>query len=143
MVPVIDRGAPLGEVFEGVVDAVLKAERRLSRRLVRDLCAAQFLPDLAGSAEVRVHPLAAVLIDAVADRVPNIDATQLVRVFLTAMFVAANPLRGNSRTVSSNRADRVASRWASRRLTVGRRSLRTACDLPTTSKLTRVSDARW
>lgn len=86
VVPVIDRDAPLDEVLGAVVDAILKAERRLSRRLVRDLCRAQFLPDLASSAEVRDHPLASVLIDAAAVRVPEVDPIHLVMVFLTAMF---------------------------------------------------------
>jgi AcrR family transcriptional regulator len=86
VIPVIERGAPLGEVLECVVDAVLNAERRLTRRLVRDLCAAQFLPDVAGSGDVEDHPLAAVLIEAMADRVPHIDATHLTTVFLTALF---------------------------------------------------------
>jgi len=85
--PVIERGAPLGEVLQGVVDAVLTAERRLSRRLVRDLCAAQFLPDVAGSGGGQEdHPLVALLIEAFADRAPNIDATNLARVFLTGVF---------------------------------------------------------
>lgn len=86
VVPIIERGAPLGEVLAGVVDAVLKAERRLSRRLVRDLCAAQFLPDVAGSGDLDDHPLAIVLIEALADRVPNTDAARLTTVFLTALF---------------------------------------------------------
>jgi TetR/AcrR family transcriptional regulator, repressor for uid operon len=86
VVPVIERGAPLGEVLASVVEAVLNAERRLSRRLVRDLCAAQFLPDVAGSGDLGDHPLATVLIEALADRVPNTDAAQLAKVFLTALF---------------------------------------------------------
>jgi AcrR family transcriptional regulator len=84
--PIIERGDPLRQVLEGVADAVLKAERRLSRRLVRDLCAAQFLPDVTGSGDVEDHPLAAVLIGAMADRVPQVDAVELATVFLTGLF---------------------------------------------------------
>ena len=84
--PVIDRGAPLVEVLAAVVDSVLKAERRLGRRVVRDLCALQFLPGPAGSHDVEDHPLALVLIAAMPARVPGLDAIHLTTVFLTGLF---------------------------------------------------------
>jgi len=83
---VSDRGVPLDEVFGAVVAAVLAAERRLGRRLVRDLCAAQFRPDFAQSQDVGDHPVGLMLIDAIADRVPQIDPVDLAMTFLTALF---------------------------------------------------------
>jgi len=83
---VSDRGAPLDEVFTAVANAVLAAERRLGRRLVRDLCAAQFRPDLAKVNDVGDHPVGLMLIDAIADRVPEIDPVDLAMAFLTGLF---------------------------------------------------------
>lgn len=81
-----DRGLPLDEVFGAVVDAVLAAERRLGRRLVRDLCAGQFRPDVAHTHDVGDHPVGLMLIDAIADRVPRIDPIDLAMTFLTGLF---------------------------------------------------------
>lgn len=86
VLPASDRGASLIEVFSGVVDAVLAAERRLGRRLVRDLCAAQFRPDFAQSHEVDDHPLGVMLIDAIADRSTPADPVDLAMTFLTGLF---------------------------------------------------------
>jgi len=74
------------EVFGAVVDAVLAAERRIGRRLVRDLCAAQFRPDFAQDHDVGKHPLGLMLVDAIAHRVPEIDPIDLAMVFLTGLF---------------------------------------------------------
>ncbi len=84
--PAGERGVLLEEVFSGVVDAVLAAERRLGRRLVRDLCAAQFRPDFVPAHEVDDHPVGLMLIDAIAERVPKIDPVDLAMTFLTALF---------------------------------------------------------
>lgn len=83
---VCDQGVALDEVFSGVVDAVLAAERRLGRRLVRDLCAAQFRPDFVQAHDVGDHPIGLMLIDAVADRLPKADPVDLAMTFLTALF---------------------------------------------------------
>lgn len=84
--PAGDRDIPLDEVFGGVVDAVLAAERRLGRRLVRDLCAAQFRPDLAQAHDVDDHPVGLMLIAAITDRSPRTDPVDLAMTFLTALF---------------------------------------------------------
>jgi AcrR family transcriptional regulator len=76
----------LEAVFSAVVDAVLRAERRLGRRLVRDLCAGQFRPEVAQGHDVGDHPVGLMLIDAIADRAPDIDPVDLAMTFLTGMF---------------------------------------------------------
>lgn len=81
-----DRGAGLREVFAAVVDAVLAAERRLGRRLVRDLCAAQFRPDFAQRLAVDDHPLGLTLVEEIAERSPTSDPVDLAMVFLTGLF---------------------------------------------------------
>ena len=81
-----DQDAPLAGVFGAVVDAVLAAERRLGRRLVRDLCAAQFRSDFAQHHDVADHPLGLMLVAAIADRAPEIDPVDLAMTFLTGMF---------------------------------------------------------
>ncbi len=83
---VSDRGVPLADVFGAVVDAVITAERRLGRRLVRDLCAAQFRPEFAQLQAVDDHPLGLMLVDAIADRAPAVDPVDLAVVFLTGLF---------------------------------------------------------
>lgn len=84
--PESDREVPLDEVLLGVVDAVLAAERRLGRRLVRDLCAAQFRPEVASSQDVGDHPVGLMLIDAIADRSTHVDPVDLAMTFLTGLF---------------------------------------------------------
>lgn len=86
VLPASDRGVPLEEVFSDVVDAVLAAERRLGRRLVRDLCAAQFRPDFAPSHEVDDHPVGVMLIGAIANRSAQVDPADLAMTFLTGLF---------------------------------------------------------
>ena len=81
-----DALVPLDEVLLGVVDAVLAAERRLGRRLVRDLCAAQFRPEVASSQDVGDHPVGLMLIDAIADRSTHVDPVDLAMTFLTGLF---------------------------------------------------------
>ena len=80
------QGGPLEGVFSAVVDAVLAAEQRLGRRLVRDLCAAQFRPDFAQIHDVDDHPLGLMLVAAIADRAPGIDPVDLAMTFLAGMF---------------------------------------------------------
>ena len=81
-----ERGDALEAVFGAVVDAVLSAERRLGRRLVRDLCAGQFRPEVAQGSDVGDHPVGLMLIDAIRDRAPKRDAVDLAMTFLTGMF---------------------------------------------------------
>lgn len=79
-------GAEIHEVFAAVVDAVLAAERRLGRRLVRDLCAAQFRPEFAQLLAVDDHPLGLMLVEEIAARSPAADAVDVAMVFLTGLF---------------------------------------------------------
>ena len=81
-----EQAVPLKAVFSVVVDAVLRAERRLGRRLVRDMCAGQFRPEVAQGHDVGDHPLGLMLIDAIADRAPEIDSVDLAMTFLTGLF---------------------------------------------------------
>lgn len=83
---VSDRGVAVEGVFGAVIDAVLAAERRLGRRLVRDLCAAQFRPDFAQILDVDDHPLGLMLVGAITERSPEIDPVDLTMTFLTGMF---------------------------------------------------------
>lgn len=79
-----DAGLP--EVFGAVVDAVLAAERRLGRRLVRDLCAAQFRPEFAQLLAIDDHPLGLMLVEGIAERSPEADPVDLTMTFLTGLF---------------------------------------------------------
>lgn len=81
-----DRDAAVHHVFAAVVDAVLAAERRLGRRLVRDLCAAQFRPEFAQLLDVDEHPLGLMLVEEIAERWPTSDPVDLAMVFLTGLF---------------------------------------------------------
>lgn len=76
----------LEAVFGAVVDAVLRAERRLGRRLVRDLCAGQFRPEVAQGQGVGDHPVGPVLVDAITAEAPAVDAVDLATTFLTGLF---------------------------------------------------------
>lgn len=76
----------VGDVFRAVVDAVLAAERRLGRRLVRDLCAAQFRAEFAQLLDVDDHPLGLLLVEEIAARSPDVDPLDLTMVFLTGLF---------------------------------------------------------
>jgi AcrR family transcriptional regulator len=78
--------ASLTEVFRAVVDAVLAAERRLGRSLVRDLCAAQFRAEFAALFSVDDHPLGLMLVEEIAGRAPDADPVDLAMVFLTGLF---------------------------------------------------------
>lgn len=84
--PASEEAVPLAAVFGAVVDGVLRAERRLGRRLVRDLCAGQFRPDVAQGHGVGDHPVGMMLIDAIAERAPEVDAVDLAMTFLTGVF---------------------------------------------------------
>lgn len=78
--------ATLRMLFSAVVDAVLAAEQRIGRRLVRDLCAAQFRAEFAQHLAVDDHPLGLMLVDEVADRAPEADPVDLAMVFVTGLF---------------------------------------------------------
>ncbi len=81
-----EQAAPLEAVFGAVVDAVLRAERRLGRGLVRDLCAGQFRPGVSQGHDVGDHPVGLMLVDVIADRAPGIDPVDLAMTFLTGLF---------------------------------------------------------
>jgi AcrR family transcriptional regulator len=81
-----DHGAPLDEVLEAVVDAVLRAERRLGRPLVRDLCAGQFIPGATQGHVPADHAVGLLLVEVIAERVPQIDPVDLAMTFLTGLF---------------------------------------------------------
>jgi AcrR family transcriptional regulator len=83
---VSEQGAPLEAVLGAIVDAVLRAERRLGRGLVRDLCAGQFRTEVARSQAVDDHPVGQMLIGVIAERAPQTDAVDLAMTFLTGMF---------------------------------------------------------
>jgi len=83
---VSERSGSVEEVFAAVVKAVLSAERRLGRRLVRDLCAGQFRPEVAQSQDVADHPVGLMLVGVIAQRLPEVDAVDLAMTFLTGMF---------------------------------------------------------
>lgn len=84
--PLIDAQQSLAVVLRAIGDSVLRAERRLGRRLIRDLCAAQFRPEFADDHDVDSHPLGLVLVAAVLDRHPGVDAADVATVFLTGLF---------------------------------------------------------
>ena len=83
---VSEQSGSVEDVFAAVVKAVLAAERRLGRRLVRDLCAGQFRPEVAQSQDVADHPVGLMLVRVLAKRVPEVDAVDLAMTFLTGMF---------------------------------------------------------
>ena len=76
--------APIAEVLEAIAAAVLRAEQRLGRPLTRDLCAAQFRPEVARPLDD--HPVALVLVEALRVRGRASDAVDLATVFLTGLF---------------------------------------------------------
>ena len=78
--------ATIRMLFTAVVDAVLTAEERLGRLLVRDLCAAQFRPEFARLLAVGDHPLGVMMVDEIAERSPEVDPVDLAMVFLTGLF---------------------------------------------------------
>jgi hypothetical protein len=53
--PLVHQGRPLEDVLQAIVDATLRAERRLGRRLIRDLCAAQFRPEFSRGGGLTDH----------------------------------------------------------------------------------------
>jgi AcrR family transcriptional regulator len=77
---------PLGAVLRAIVDAVLRAERRLGRRLVRDLCAGQFRPPVSQGQAVDEHPVGVMLVEVLTERAPGVDAVDLAMTFLTGLF---------------------------------------------------------
>ncbi len=84
--PATERQATVRMLFSAVVDAVLAAEQRMGRRLVRDLCAAQFRPEFARRLAVDDHPLGLMLVGEIAVRSPDADPVDLTMVFLTGLF---------------------------------------------------------
>lgn len=84
--PTCEGDAPLAEVFGAVVDGVLRAERRLGRRLVSELCAAQFRPEFAEHQRGGDHPLVLLLADAISGRAPGVHALDLATTFMTGVF---------------------------------------------------------
>jgi AcrR family transcriptional regulator len=83
---VSEQSGTLEAVFIAVVEAVLSAERRLGRRLVRDLCAGQFRPEIVQAHDVSDHPVGLMLVEVIADRAPAIDPVDLATTFLTGLF---------------------------------------------------------
>ncbi len=83
---VADGDVPLEDVFQAIVGAVLRAERRLGRPLVRDLCAGQFMPGVARGLETDDHPVGRLLVGVLGRRIPETDAADLAMTFLTGLF---------------------------------------------------------
>jgi hypothetical protein len=83
---VSEQDVPLASVFQAVVDAVLRAERRLSRPLVRDLCAGQFLPGVTQGQSTEDHPVGLQLVEILAARNIAADPVDVAMTFLTGLF---------------------------------------------------------
>jgi hypothetical protein len=83
---VAEQDGQLEDVLQALVDAVLRAERRLGRSLVRDLCAGQFLPGVAQGHETTDHPVGVLLAEFLAGSAPEIDPVDFAMVFLTGLF---------------------------------------------------------
>ena len=79
-------GSSVRQLFSAVVDTVFAAEQRIGRRLVRDLCAAQFRPEFVQLLSVDDHPLGLMLVAEIARRAPAADPVDLTMVFLTGLF---------------------------------------------------------
>ncbi len=75
-----DETESLETAFGAVVDAVLAAERRLGRRLVRDLCAAQFRPEVARDHDVGDHPVGLMLVETIASVILPLGMTMNDRI---------------------------------------------------------------
>ncbi len=84
--PLVEQGRPVADVLGAIVDAVFDAERRLGRRLVQDLCGAQFRPELVQANSEQDHPVLSVVIDAFAAQAQTDDAGDRAVVFLTSLF---------------------------------------------------------
>jgi AcrR family transcriptional regulator len=111
---VSEQGVALDAVFDAVVDAVVKAERRLGRGLVRDLCAGQFRPEVAKGLDVGDHPVGLMLVGAIAERAPEIDAVDLAMTFLTGLFglLATDDAPQEARRRRTDLLVRIASQGA-------------------------------
>ena len=83
--PLVEREASLAEVLRTVVDAVLRVERRLGRRLIRDLCGAQFRPGFVGDVDDADHPVQQVVVAAFVAHGSD-DAVDRAVLFLTGLF---------------------------------------------------------
>jgi hypothetical protein len=83
--PLVEREASLADVLRTVVDAVFRAERRLGRRLIRDLCGAQFRPEFVGGADDADHPVQQVVVAAFVAQHDD-EAVDLAALFLTGLF---------------------------------------------------------
>jgi len=81
-----EKDVQLEGVFQAVVDAVLRAERRLSRPLVRDLCAGQFLPGVTQGQSTEDHPVGLQLVEILATRSIAADPVDVAMTFLTGLF---------------------------------------------------------
>ena len=84
--PIVERDDSIEGVLRAIADAVLRSERRLGRKLIRDLCAAQFRPEFAQDHAVSDHPVGLLLVEALADRHVDADPAELAAVFLTGLF---------------------------------------------------------
>jgi AcrR family transcriptional regulator len=83
---VAEQGGQLEDVLQALVDAVLRAERRLGRSLVRDLCAGPFLPGVAQGYETTDHPVGVLLVEFLAGSALEVDPVDFAMVFLTGLF---------------------------------------------------------
>jgi AcrR family transcriptional regulator len=81
-----EEDVPLDGLFQAVVDAVLRAERRLGRPLVRDLCAGQFLPGVTQGQSTEDHPVGLQLVEILATHAIAADPVDVAMTFLTGLF---------------------------------------------------------
>ena len=107
----VSRRAPLGVVLRAVVDGVTVTEDRLGTDLVRAICAVQFRPDVASVDSVAEHPVAEMVVHAVAQASEqttgrdDFDAGDLAVIFLTALFgllaTQSGPTEARSRVIDA------------------------------------------
>ncbi|HWC39316.1 MAG TPA: TetR/AcrR family transcriptional regulator [Acidimicrobiales bacterium] len=95
--PRLARDEPLETVLGAVVGGILHAEDRLGADLVREICAVQFRPSVADSDTVADHPVAELVLRAVADSSkPMPESHDLAVIFLVAVFGLLSAHRGPS-----------------------------------------------
>jgi len=91
--PLVSNGEPLEVVLRAVVDGIVVAEDRLGAGLVREMCAVQFRPGVVSSDSVADHPVAELVVAAVAQAsaAPAMadsgqGSADLAVIFLTGLF---------------------------------------------------------
>lgn len=90
--PRVTAGASLDTILIAVVEGILAAEKRLGPDLLREICAVQFRPGVVETDSPSAHPVAELVLTAVAEARPTRSAavaqelSDLAVVFLVGMF---------------------------------------------------------